>query len=271
VQRNEPLTVASREEFEQACEISLQTGNIEEGLPTLDDLTVVGSEDSRIEIAVALFRLRFAAQWDTAAVQQDEMKEAIGYYEELDEFFDRMSVPFKPEVIFAGEGRNYHEPELDRMDFNGNRARALQALERCADLARHAGYQPAGALLCTTHPFEFVRLNLNKDRTVLLVELVSQLGGVARELYTEFQSGTVLITSSSQRRYSLPHRGVLARSVDDPAIDRLTREHEAGLRHLGAQAGPLKTFGATLPEIAEAIERIFFRIEGPGIVPAAKA
>ena len=265
------LQVRSEAEFQQACEISLSTGNVEEGLPTLDGLMVKGSLESRIEMAVALFRLRFTSQWDTAAVQKDEMREAEGYFEELDRIFGKMAVPYKPAVLFEGEGRRYHEADVDRMDFDGKRERAVEALHRCAAMVRSAGYVSVGDLYSTGHPFEFMRFYLPPDRRSLLIETVSQLGAVCRDLYTEFEGDAALVTTSSFRRNSLPHRGLLVHTVDDPAMATMGAAHEEGLRRMAATCGAPKSFGATLPELARDIERLLFRMEGAGTMPEVES
>lgn len=268
IQRGEPLRVKDLAEFKEACNISLMTGNVEDALPRLNGLTVAGDEESRIELAVALFRIRFHAQWDTEDIQKDEMREAIGYFEELDELFGKMAVPFKPQVLLEGNGRRFHEPDLSRMDFDGNRDRALQAMERCSALVRAAGFEPCGALYCNTHPFEMIRLYLRPERDALLMEVIGQLGAISRDMYTEFDDGLMLLTTSSARKQSLPHRGVLVRPVDDPSVEKLREEHQEGIRRLSPAHGAPKPFpSASLPDLARALESLLFRTEGEGQQP----
>jgi len=178
-----------------------------------------------------------------------------------------MAVPFKPTVILEGKGRRYHEPDLLRMDFDGNRDRAMQAMERCAALVRAAGYDPAGTLFCSAHPFELMRLYLRPERTTLLLEIIGQLGAVSRDMLTRFENGLMLLTTSSARRKSLPHRGVLIRLVDDPAIEKLRQEHEEGIRRLAPLAGAPLPFSPALAELAQGIEDLLFRMEGEGQLP----
>lgn len=267
IQRGEPLRVKDLDEFKEACNISLMTGNVEDALPRLNGLTIAGNEEARVEIAVALFRIRFHAQWDTEDIQKDEMREAIGYFEELDELFGKMVIPFKPTLILEGNGRHFHEPDLIRMDFDGNRERALQAMERCAALVRAAGYEPCGTLFCSSHPFEMMRLYLRPERDALLVEVIGQLGAVSRDMYSRLEGGLMLLTTSSARRQSLPHRGVLVRRVDDPSVDKLRQDHEDGLRRLAPQSGNPVPFPTALTELAQSVEDLLFRMEGEGQLP----
>jgi hypothetical protein len=262
IQRRAPLAVAGAEEFDQACKMSLETGNVEESLPRLNGNVVEGNSDALFEVAVALFRLRFAHQWDTAQVQQDEKQEAIGYFKELDEMFVRMEVPHLPELVHDGEGRKYYVPDIESMDFNDDREQALAALQRCEALALVAGYQPAGNLYCSSRPFDFMRLYLSPDRSAMLIESAGQMGMMARSLYTEFDDGTALFTTSAVNVPSVPHRGVLVRQVDDPALDKLGTEHEDGRYRLARAGRKPKVFDAALPELAKAIDRFFFRMEG---------
>jgi hypothetical protein len=116
-----------------------------------------------------------------------------------------------------------------------------------------------------------MRFYLPPDRRSLLIETVSQLGAVCRDLYTEFEGDAALVTTSSFRRNSLPHRGLLVHTVDDPAMATMGAAHEEGLRRMAATCGAPKTFGATLPELARDIERLLFRMEGAGTMPEVES
>lgn len=262
IQRKAALHVHNQEEFAQACAMSLETGNVEESLPTLSGSQVQGSEDALFEMAVALFRMRFRQQWDTTQVQQDERQEAIGYFEELDAMFDKMEVPHLPELIYEGEGRKYYRPNLDAMDFNEDRDQAMAALQRCEAVAVLAGFTPSGSLFCSTRPFDFMRLYLPRDRQALLIESAGQMGMMARSLYTAFSDGAIVFTTSAVNVPSVPHRGIVVRHVDDPALDKLVAEHGEGRRRLEKQGRVAVAFDDTLPSLAAAMDRFFFRMEG---------
>lgn len=250
--------------------MSVDTGNVEVALPSLDGLRVNGSDDALFEVAVALFRMRFQHQWDTSQVQNDEREEAIGYYQELDAMFDKMEVPHLPELVYEGEGRRYYRPNVDAMDFNEDREQALAALQRCEAVAILAGYDPAGSLYCSTRPFDFMRLYLSRDRLSMLIESAGQMGMMARSLYSQLNEGGVLFTTSAVNVPSVPHRGVLVRLVDDPALDKLAAEHHDGLCRVAGQGLTPQPFDPALPALAKSLDHFFFRMEGRAEAPPAR-
>jgi hypothetical protein len=262
LQRGLPLTVESVEEFEAACDLSVQTGNTERALPSLDGLTVAGDEDGRFEIAVSLFRLRFKDIWDTTAVQHDEETEAAGYFGELQQMFGRMAIPVEGEPIFQGEGRDYYRPDMDGMNFDGKRDMALAALERSKAAIETRSFEYREDLFCSSHPFEFLRIYTSPDRRSLLMESVGQLGVGYRGVVSDLAGHGILLTTTAFNRASMPHRGVMVRRADDPALDTLYAEHQQGLERL-ARRGVLPSELPASPEALHAfVEHYYFRIEG---------
>lgn len=269
LQRNEPLLVHSREEYDAACALSARTSGGIQALPELEGLTIVGDDDARFEIAVSMFRLRFQDTWDTSKVQGDEQQETVGYLGDLHDMLERMAIPFREPALFEGAGRMYYSPDIEAMDFDGKRDTALLALERSRERVLSQGYRLVGDLFCVAHPFEFMRLYRSPDGIALLIEAVGQLGVGYRHLYSNLGGTGALLTTTAPNRASAPHRGLLVRQADEAALEALDGEHREGLELLARKGISPAVLPNTVEALCPLIEDLYFRMEG--VSPEAPA
>jgi hypothetical protein len=255
-----PQMARDEEEAEAIMALASRDMGLYDTMPRRDGLAIQPAKlRDAGDLAGLILRGRFQHRWDTAPIEARLAASFSDWIAMQREIEEESAPPATGECIYQGRASEFRAPDYRAKSIDEGMRNALNQAKDFDRALLELGFAHLGDLVCMKVGGAILRCYANPAEQAFAIAYAAPFGMAWRDLFTRFEDGTTLTSSTSRLESSYRSLRMLVRVTNSEKIARLHQEHRKGIERLEARGMRPSAIEPTLTGIAREIDEFLLR------------